>query len=271
MNEQLTTMLLNAMTALAAQASWATTVAFFFVAYAFTWTLHGAIVLFHLPFERTPKSPAMLLYFVGLAGPLTAALLLAQLSYGEAGVVSLLSGALRWDFGAVWYVMAIVPLAGIYLVSAVAYRLRVKERFALFRKPPVGLLVLVVSQVWVVIAEEFGWRGFALPHLQALLGWLVSGLVLGVLWASWHLPMFFVSGSNQYGSSFPRYLFVVTVWSLYMAMLYYQTGGSVLACMIFHAAANIWGMTINVPEKAEGLVLLLCLPLLITAVALLPM
>ena len=56
-----------------------TIVAFFFIAYAFTWILHGLIIILHLPFKRTLRSPARVLYFLGLGGSLIAALLLTHL------------------------------------------------------------------------------------------------------------------------------------------------------------------------------------------------
>jgi len=228
------------------------------------------IIILHLPFKRTLRSPARVLYFLGLGGPLVAALLLTHLSYGQVGVLNLLNDALNWRFGLIWYILAIAPLGIIYLTSAFFYRLSRKERFALFKKPSKGFLTLILVQIWVVIAEEFGWRGFALPHLQELFGWLGAGFLLGILWASWHLPMFFVPGSSQYGSSFPKYLYVLSVWSFFMTMLYYQTNGSILLCMVFHAAANLWAFTINVPEGAERFAFLLHLPMLLIAIALLP-
>jgi len=252
------------------QSSWVTVLLFFLMAYAFTWILHGLIVLLHLPFKQTPKPHAQILYFLGLGGPLIAALLLACLSYGQGGAVNLLNGALNWRVGLIWYILAIAPIGIIYLTSTALYVLSQKKRVALFKRPSKGVLILILSQVWVVIAEEFGWRGFALPHLQGLIGWLGASFILGILWASWHLPMFFVLGSNQYRSSFSQYAYALTVWSFFMAMLYYETNGSIFLCMIFHAAANLWGFTLHVPEDAERIAMLLYLPMLFVAVALLP-
>jgi membrane protease YdiL (CAAX protease family) len=252
------------------QGSFVPVLLFFVVAYAFAWSLHGLIVLLHFSLKKPSKPPVPVLYFLGLGGPLIAALISAYLFYGQAGVVDLLNGALNWNVGLVWYVLAIAPIGVIYLVSTVLYGLWQKKQVALFRKPSKGVLVLILSQVWVVIAEEFGWRGFALPHLQGLFGWIGGTFILGILWASWHLPMFFVLGSNQYKSSFPQYVFVLSVWSFFMAMLYYQTSGSVLLCMIFHAAANLWGSIINFSEGSERFMLLLYLPMSLVAVALLP-
>jgi membrane protease YdiL (CAAX protease family) len=253
------------------QGSFVPVLLFFVVAYAFTWSLHGLIVLLHFSLKKPSKPPAPVLYFLGLGGPLIAALTSAYLFYGQAGVVDLLNGALNWNVGLVWYVLAIAPIGVIYLVSTVLCGLWQKKRVALFRKPSKGVLVLILSQVWVVIAEEFGWRGFALPHLQGLFGWIGAGLILGILWASWHLPMFFVPGSNQHGSSFFKYVFALTAWSLFMTMLYYQTNGSILLCMIFHAAANVWAFITNVPKDAERFELLFYVPIIVIAIAMLPL
>ena len=51
------------------QNSWVTIIAFFLVAYAFTWIFHGLIILLHLPFRRITKSAAQVLYVLGLGGP----------------------------------------------------------------------------------------------------------------------------------------------------------------------------------------------------------
>jgi len=99
--------------------------------------------------------------FLGAGGPLVAALLSAYLFYGQVGVVDLLSGALNWRVGLVWYVLTIAPIGIVYLTSAVLYGLWQRKRVVLFKKPSRAVLMLILPQVWVVVAEEFGWRGFA--------------------------------------------------------------------------------------------------------------
>jgi membrane protease YdiL (CAAX protease family) len=38
------------------------------------------------------------------------------------------------------------------------------------------------------LLEEIGWRGFALPRLQAKFGPLAGTLILAFVWAAWHDP-----------------------------------------------------------------------------------
>lgn len=63
-------------------------------------------------------------------------------------------------------------------------------------------------------------------------------MLLGVLWALWHLPLFFLHGSGSDGQSFPIYLLHVTALSVAMAWLYWKTGGSLLLVMLMHASVN---------------------------------
>jgi membrane protease YdiL (CAAX protease family) len=60
------------------------------------------------------------------------------------------------------------------------------------------------------IAEELGWRGFALPRLQSKYNALISSLILGVIWTFWHIPFFFTTGATQMSIPFP----ICWCWSL---------------------------------------------------------
>jgi hypothetical protein len=62
--------------------------------------------------------------------------------------------------------------------------------------------------------------------------------VLGVIWALWHLPLFFLHGSGSDGQSFPIYLLHVTALSVAMSWLYWKTEGSLLLVMLMHASVN---------------------------------
>ena len=106
----------------------------------------------------------------------------------------------------------------------------------------VFLPIIYLSNIFVggPIAEEFGWRGFALPKLQARIGALSAGLVIGVVWGLWHLPFFiFPEGALVIGNiPFVWYLPLVTAWSVLFTWIYNNTKGSVLMMILFHAAIN---------------------------------
>jgi len=86
--------------------------------------------------------------------------------------------------------------------------------------------------------EEIGWRGYALPRLAARMGFARAGVLLGVIWAAWHLPFFFVPGIDMYRQSFLLFVFSVTALSVAITWLYVRTNGSLLLTMLMHSAVN---------------------------------
>ncbi len=86
------------------------------------------------------------------------------------------------------------------------------------------------------LGEEPGWRGFALPRLQALLGPGRASFLLGILWAVWHLPLFLTKAWSS--SNFPTYVLIVTGLSFLMTFLFNLSGGSVVIAVATHAFFN---------------------------------
>ncbi len=225
--------------------------AYFLIAFAFTWSFHFSINLMGIPFVMDLSSPSMALYLVGLAGPLVAAVVVSALQGGGSGVRGLFAQAAKWKFALRWYLVAILALPAINLFNIALFYDSVP--------PDMGWLVvtpvLIYGQIWVVVAEEFGWRGFALPRLQNRYGSLGATLILGPIWALWHLPMFFTEGSPQFSenvpASFAMYTVIVFFISIIFTMIYNRSGGSVLACMLLHAFLNIAAFTIQVPPDVN--------------------
>jgi hypothetical protein len=89
------------------------------------------------------------------------------------------------------------------------------------------------------LGEEPGWRGYALARLQDRYSALVASLILGVLWGVWHLPFFFIKGTEQ--ETTPFFLFVLSIIasSILITWVYNHTKGSVLLALLFHNAVNI--------------------------------
>jgi hypothetical protein len=75
-------------------------------------------------------------------------------------------------------------------------------------------------------------------RLAKRIGLAWASLVVGVVWALWHLPLFFLAGSGSTGQSFPLYLLHVTALSVAMAWLYWRSAGSLLLVMLMHASVN---------------------------------
>jgi uncharacterized protein len=179
-----------------------------------------------------------------------AAIVLVVIEGRKGGLRELLGRILIWRVGIQWWAFvlffAIIPsVAALYL-------------FKLLGGPPVDwsglrpLYTVIPMFIFLVIAagigEEFGWRGFLLPRLQTRHNALVSSLIVGAAWAIWHIPLFFIEGTNQYelqsqGGLLPAilgYSTLVIASSIQFTWVFNNTNGSVLLAAVLHGASNAW-------------------------------
>lgn len=242
-------------------------ISYFIIAFVYTWAFHLSIVRRELPFD---DRRARRLYLLGLPGPLVGALIVSARTGAVGGWQGLLAGVLRWRVSIEWWLLALLPVLVVYVAGTFIYWLRsgqAPER--LFHAPARGWAKLLLGQAYVVISEEIGWRGLALPLLMERFGSLGGTLALAIGWALWHLPMFWVKGSNQQGS-FLMYAFEIALWSIVMTALYVGSGGSILLCMLFHAATNTWYYVMNIPREAEPDITRLTIAAALLSIMLLP-
>ncbi len=206
-----------------------------------SWTFFAAAAIVAGGIASRPSGPAILsgsLFLLGTIAPSLVALALTARAEGRAGTLALLRRIAEWPASARWYVFAIGYMASIKLAVALLHR------FATGAWPPFGQEAIHIMAVAIVLStpvqagEEIGWRGYALPRLARHLGLARASIVLGVIWACWHLPIFFIRGTDKSGQSFPVYLLGVTALSVAMAWLYWRTNESLLLVMLMHAAVN---------------------------------
>ena len=179
-----------------------------------------------------------LIFLLGVFAPAPVALGLTWHDGGRDAVEALLARIGRWRVEPRWYLIAIGYMAAIKLLAAVIARF-ITGTWPAFGQTPWPLMIgVIVLSTWVQAGEEVGWRGYALPRLWQHLGLGGASIVLGVIWALWHLPLFFIPGTGSDTESFPIYLVIVTNLSVAMAWLYWKTGGSLLLVMLMHASVN---------------------------------
>lgn len=107
-------------------------------------------------------------------------------------------------------------------------------------------IVFIVSSLFGGGNEELGWRGTMQPLLERVLGqkiknpilnFVVTVLLIGVVWALWHLPLWFVNGSPQQALPFFWFALDALIQSIILGSLYHRTG-SVFYCMLLHGLIN---------------------------------
>jgi len=172
-------------------------IVYFALAFALTWalvlpmTFSRNLGLGLLPYELPDALGILLFILASFVGPTAAALTVAGLGEGWAGVTALLRRTLHWRVGPQWYLVALLAnltiwLAAYNLVLGPGLLVAAAVNWPLFLStflPGVTFGVLIPA-----LGEEPGWRGFALPRLQARYGPLRATLILGLMHGLWHLP-----------------------------------------------------------------------------------
>jgi uncharacterized protein len=181
------------------------------------------------------RTPLLLL---GTFAPSLVALWLTARTDGNAGTQALLRRLFQWQVGARWYVFAITYMAVIKLAVALVHRVVTGSWPRFGNEAWYVIAVAIVFSTPVQAGEEIGWRGYALPRLAARFGFARASVLLGLIWAFWHLPLFFVPGLDTYGQSFPVWALAVTALSVAITWLYAHTNASLLLVMLMHSAVN---------------------------------
>ena len=86
--------------------------------------------------------------------------------------------------------------------------------------------------------EEFGWRGYALPRLEEQFGLWTANTLLGVLWATWHIPLWFIQGSSQSFMNFGSFMLFTVGLSYLFSWFRKLSGNKPFACIYAHGLAN---------------------------------
>lgn len=170
-------------------------------------------------------------------GPFLAAIVVLSITHGRRGLSDLRRAMLRWRVSARWWALALLgPVAATLLAASLNLALGApgpssEDLGRWTNVVPVALIILLVPVIggaW----EEPGWRGYALPRLLAERSPLGASLVLGAIWAAWHLPVLVVG--DQHWSD----LVLVVVVTIVLTWLFQNAAGSVLVAMAFHATNN---------------------------------
>jgi membrane protease YdiL (CAAX protease family) len=210
-------------------------------AYAWTWSFNALKILAMRAGLDLPI-PFLLLDMVAGLGPFLAAVAVIRAESQGSGVRALLRQLLRWRIGLGWYTVALLgPIA----LALAAYGLWVATGGS---RPPADAVaswpLLPVFFVYILfvgggIDEELGWRGFALPRLQDRYGALTASVVLGIFWAGWHIPAWFVPDSPQVALAFPVFLVSVIGIGIVFGWLYNSTGGSLPIVILAHTVFDL--------------------------------
>ncbi len=228
------------------------------VAVGGTWLFWLPAIALGLQFD---SAVGLVLLLVGLAVPGVAGIAFVYLVYDERGqadfwnrVVNPRRVGLRWLVVILLVPLGISVLAGLADLLLGGAGLAWGEGVTEFGVNPLAILPALFFATLPPILEELGWRGYALDRLQLKWSVLSASLILGVVWALWHLPLFFIEGSFQHDAvgfattGFWLFMAGIVALSVAFTWIYNNTERSILGIIVLHGWVNFTAEIIVAPD-----------------------
>ena len=218
--------------------------------YILTFVCMGVGALIHFIFQIEVFSVnnfdvvALILWVFMFFSPTFSAILLTGINHGKDGLKELLSGyfklkvSWKWWFGALLLLLAPFLVCLIIALVSGGYTLPLEFTVSL-------LLVTIVYNFFSgPIAEEAGWRGFALPRMLEKHNATTVTLIQAVLWIFWHVPLVIVPGSSQATALWPVYAAIILLSNIILNWLYINSKGSLAVTILAHFSVNFGSVLI---------------------------
>lgn len=210
---------------------------FFIIAFTFSW-----LIWWVGPLINPEPSATLALVIAGSFGPGAAATAVTAALEGRRGLKGLFGRYLPGRQGGK---RPYLVSGGIFLVLLGSGGIAVAAGMPLLPEGlSQGLLALPGTILLIALAgggnEELGWRGFALPRLQAAMPPVASNVMLGMVWALWHAPLWSMA-TSQSTTSFPIYVVFVVGITIVLGFVFNLADGGLLAVVIAHTAVNAAG------------------------------
>lgn len=213
---------------------WTSLLIFVGLTFLLSWSAWG--ILLATGGDPTAGTLPLLLWVAGGFGPTAAALATARLD-GRPRFRRLLRELIRWRVGWKWYLLILLP-AGVAATSLLVIGADTSSDTSILAALTATLSAFLVNALVAGGNEELGWRGYAQPSLQRIIRPLWASLVVGVIWALWHSPLYLMSGTSQADSSFIWFTIQAVALSIILAWSYNGTGRSILVPLLIHASVN---------------------------------
>ncbi len=215
---------------------------YFLIAYGFTWTwIIVFLLVLNVPLTGLTNIPVIL-------GPTVAGFIMTYVMEGTPGIIRFLQRFILWRVNILWYLIALVGPAillnlGLLILPGAVSTFALPSAETIQGFPVFFILVLAIGGP---LLEEPGWRGFALPRMQERQGPFLASLILGILWAAWHYPLFLLPNwAAQNGGFTPIsvaiYTLTVIEFTFIFTWFFNHVKGSLLMVILLHTGINVLG------------------------------
>jgi len=212
-------------------------ISFFVLTYAITWAIESPLVFLT---DSITDAQGLVLVILASNVPSVLAIVLTALVLGRGALRKLLGRLLIWRVNPLWYLVVIlgpVALTG----GVVGLNALMGGPSLSLGMPLLGAAIFLAFSIFPgsALGEEIGWRGYALPRLQAGRSALSASLILGPIWALWHLPLWLTGAPGRTPTLYAAFVVSVIALSVILTWVYNSTGGSLLMVVLLHATFNL--------------------------------
>ena len=216
---------------------------YFGLTFLWSWIIWSPLVLAGLGIipisANILKSVTMPITIIAAFGPLFGALLTLRGENGKGSSLRFLKSFLDLRLGWKTFVFPILILGGCTGMAWV-----IPEFYGETRLP------MLVPSIWIFAPyllimilmgggqEEFGWRGYALPRLEQRMGLWRANFFLGIIWACWHIPLWFIPGASQTFMNFGGFMLLTTGYSFLFSWIRDISGNKSFSGLFVHGVAN---------------------------------
>ena len=220
-------------------------ITFFVLAYALAWIIESPLVFLR---DTVTDTQGLVLVILASNVPSAVAIVLTAIVLGRGALRKLLGRLLIWRVNPLWYLVVVlgpVALAG----GVVGVNALLGGPALSLGMPLLGVAIFLAFSIvpGSALGEEIGWRGYALPRLQAGRSALSASLILGPIWALWHLPLWLTGAPGRTPTLYAAFVVSVIALSVILTWVYNSTGGSLLMVVLLHATFNL-PMTLAIDE-----------------------
>lgn len=216
---------------------------FFLMTFIWSWILWIPLVLCSYKIitisDRLLSSLTLPIVILGAFGPLAGALFVLRQEKDKRSIRKYLQGFLDLNLGWKAFIIPIIIFGGSTFIAWFFPELFGEER-----------LSMLLPSIWIYIPclifmiflgggqEEFGWRGYALPILENKFGIWFANIVLGVIWAFWHIPLWFITGTSQTYMNFGGFILLMVGYSFILSWTKKISGNKSFSGLYAHGLSN---------------------------------
>lgn len=218
-------------------------VRFFVITFIFSWVLWTPLVLGSLHLipvsERLLSVARVPVIMLGAFGPLAGALYSLRQEKGKGSARKYLKTFLDLNLGWKAYILPVIIFGGSTFIAWFVPELSGVKRLPMLLPSAWVFIPCLIFMIFVGGGqEEFGWRGYALPVLEEKFGLWYANIVLGVIWALWHIPTWFITGTTQSHMNFGGFLLLMTGYSFIFSWIRKISGNRPFSGLFAHGLAN---------------------------------